>query len=530
MEIASIKGDAVLLLYHPAQATAEVGQQFQAMELPSKIEGLVIQIISNDSLEYPGIQQEMIQRILEQRAATTAIVNREQGMEDLKHLKVAAGKIRKRIRAGSWEAWDGWIPSRNVEITQITGQLLLQNVLPAPTFPLNSFASFDGTAVAFDGPRFNMVNVVTGVKGAGKSHLAKHLALALTDKNVPCIVYDINGEYLSLPNVQVLRWGDNFVPDLAEVGTNMLSTVIQAVYPLPENSRNVFNARLPQIYALRRTYCQKQKQAFTIDLNFLKSQTWGGGQYVEDAIANRIDVIARQGLFASSSASTQAAFSSLAVAYANACAKQPIVFDMRELTPALQRSLVRAMNRALETICEGETKNNTNRYPFVFFEEAHFYVDEAAILNIITRGRHIGMASVFATNTPDKLPDTVFRQLDNLFLLSLTHRDDIRNVSKNSFTDQDTIESFATRMPKWHALVMGNITERYPLVVKIDPLPLPPTGQTKSTWDRFVPAAPTVGTGASQPTGTLPTAAEQSAAGDSADETVVEYDDPFADE
>jgi hypothetical protein len=60
--------------------------------------------------------------------------------------------------------------------------------------------------------------------------------------------------------------------------------------------------------------------------------------------------------------------------------------------------------------------------------------------------------------------------------------------TSNSFTDEDTIQSFATRMPYGHALVMGNVTERYPLIVNVDPLPedMPPTGRTKSTWDRFM--------------------------------------------
>jgi hypothetical protein len=33
---------------------------------------------------------------------------------------------------------------------------------------------------------------------------------------------------------------------------------------------------------------------------------------------------------------------------------------------------------------------------------------------------------------------------------------------------------------------MGNATDRYPLVVKVEPLPpdVPTTGRTKSTWDR----------------------------------------------
>jgi hypothetical protein len=150
-------------------------------------------------------------------------------------------------------------------------------------------------------------------------------------------------------------------------------------------------------------------------------------------------------------------------------------------------ALVRSLNDSLEAICRDETRSGEGRYPFVFFEEANFDINEATIMNIITRSRHIGMGSVSVTNTPQHLTDTVFRLLESLFLLGLTHREDIRNVSMDSCSDEDTIQSFATRVPIHHSLFIGNVTDRYPLVVKIDDLPadVPPTGKTKSTWDRF---------------------------------------------
>lgn len=222
------------------------------------------------------------------------------------------------------------------------------------------------------------------------------------------------------------------------------------------------------------------------------------------------------GLFAlSGSGSNQ---QSIADLYENAANGQPIVFDMRDLSSNLQQALVRSVNQSLEAICNEETRQQTKRYPFVFFEEAHFYINPATIVNIITRGRHIGIASVFVTNTPQELPDTVFRQLDNLFLLSLTHRDDIRNVSKNSFTDEATIESFATRMPQHHALFIGNVTDRYPLVVSVDDLTgMPRTGRTRSTWERFTPQQPTA-------TQSVPSVTNSTEAAQDDDS------DPFADE
>jgi hypothetical protein len=177
MEIASIKGDTVLLLYHPAEATADVGQQFKILELPDKAEGLVVQVIGNESLEYAGLQQEMIQQILEQRIAQIEVsLDREHGMGEIKSLKIALAKIRKRVSGNQWFTWDGWIPTRHVSIEQIEASDLLGNVLmEQPMNPLYSFARFNDEAIKFDGPRLDMVNVITGVKGSGKSHLAKHL-------------------------------------------------------------------------------------------------------------------------------------------------------------------------------------------------------------------------------------------------------------------------------------------------------------------------------------------------------------------
>jgi uncharacterized protein len=490
MEIASIKGDTVLLLYHPAEAAANVGEQYAVLELPDRTEGLIVQIISSDSLEYAGLQQEMIQNILEERAGSiTPIIDNEQGMGEIRSLKLATAKIRRRVQQGTWRHWDGWIPTRNVDVVRIDAQSLLNSVVPPAAIPINSFSSFDDRPIAFDGPRLNMVNVITGVKGSGKSHLAKLLLLALASKGVPVIVFDINGEYVSLPDVQPLSWGHTYIPDLAEVGYPALITAVKAVYPLNEGSVSeaVFENSLPVFFSQRQQFCIQRNIQFTVDIDFLKLQTWSTQQHVQDAIIRRLELVDQMGLFRSGRTNPDA-IGNLIDAYISACDGRPIVFDMRQMSPSGQEALVRSVNRSIEDICNNEFATRDGRFPFVVFEEAHFYINETSILNIITRGRHIGMASVFVTNTPEKLPTPVFRQLDNLFLLSLSHRDDIRNVSKNSFTDEESIESFATRMPERHALVIGNVTDRYPLMVKVGPLPenVPATGKTRSTWDRFI--------------------------------------------
>ena len=99
------------------------------------------------------------------------------------------------------------------------------------------------------------------------------------------------------------------------------------------------------------------------------------------------------------------------------------------------------------------------------------------------------------TNTPSKLPEAVFRNLGNLIVPPMADdKDDIRNLCQDSFTDAETLQALATRMKPRHALIVGNLTDRYPLVVSIDDLPegVPRSGVTKSTWIRFLETADTV--------------------------------------
>lgn len=493
MEIAAIKGDEVLLIYHPIEASAEVGKQFKILELPDKTEGLVIQIISNDSLEYIGIQQEIIQRVLEERLATVfERLNRETGMGEMRNLKLATAKIRKHISSNTWLPWGGWIPTRNVVIESIGADELVENTLPYPDFPI-TLCSFNGALIDLNGPQLNMVNVVTGMKGTGKSHLAKHLVLSLAEHRVPVIIFDINGEYVNLPGVQVFRWSDNLRPSLTEIGYQIVEQVIRDIYPLNETSAAVFSNRLPQLWASRKEYCRTHNQEFTFDIPLLYQSNWGNQQLVTDAIQRRLEMVGSMKLFHDYRNGEPEV--SLGEAYNLAVGNEqevgrPIVFDMRSLSAPLKRALVRAINDILKDTAaeEAQADRGKGRFPFVVYEEAHFYISDEVILDIITLGRHIGMGAIFVTNTPQELPRTVFRQLDNLFLLGLTHSDDIRNVSQSSFTDEDTIRSFATRMPKHHALIIGNVTSRYPLIVKVEPLPegVPASGQTRSTWDRFI--------------------------------------------
>jgi len=99
-----------------------------------------------------------------------------------------------------------------------------------------------------------------------------------------------------------------------------------------------------------------------------------------------------------------------------------VVFAIGGQLPDLQRTIVKLVRDGLKEICDRQSKeveknpNHTPIYPTVFFEEAHMYMDEQDINELIPLIRHLGMNLFFITNTPGNLPDSVFRLLDNLFM------------------------------------------------------------------------------------------------------------------
>jgi hypothetical protein len=481
MELASIKNDTVLLLYHPAEPMAAVGQYLAILERPDQQQGLVVQVIANDLLDYEGLLQGMMQRVLEERLThTNVVLDHEEGMEALRSLKIARAKIRKRVVGKAWQEWDGWVPTRNVTITLLERDSLLGRLLSPRPIPLEGLAHFGGAPITLDARRLGHISVITAVKGAGKSHLSKLLLLGLNRLQTPVLIFDLNGEYETLPNVQVLRWQDNFRLHLEEVGPGVLRSLVASFYPLAAGSPSeaTFDNTLPQAFRSRRQYCQARGLPNTIDLLYLRDHvTWPGGAYVATAIQERLSALHDMGLFyqeATKTADEEADLAppaSLRALYAQACHGCSLIFDLRDLSDRLRQALVRVVLRAVEQICRTQIEDATNQLPYLIYDEAHFYLPHEAILNVVTRARHLGMGAVFTTNSPGKLPEAVFQQLDNLVLLRLHHEDDMRAVSKTAYVDADTVHSLATRLPRHHALIAGSLTDGLPMVVSVDALP-----------------------------------------------------------
>jgi hypothetical protein len=296
----------------------------------------------------------------------------------------------------------------------------------------------------------------------------------------PVLVYDPNREYGGLPGAEVASLGAGYALSLGEVGFSCLMSIIQGTFPMTETAGANLDYYGPRFVA------EQMSTRHFANLEYLIAKAeagdFGGGDFVTRAIVERLTKVKGMRLFADKPTKQ----SLLGTLQSIGEKGGTLVLDLSALKPRVQRGVAAGINRLLERFCEDEREAGTRRYPFVFYEEAHLYIDEEDILNIVTRMRHLGMTTFFVTNRPERLPDAVMSLVDNLFMFNLGSKGDVRAVAKSALTDADTLEAFAASLPPQYALITGALTRGRPLVVHIGPLPkgTVASGVTQSFWDR----------------------------------------------
>jgi uncharacterized protein len=385
-----------------------------------------------------------------------------------------------------WEQWDGWIPTRDVIIERTSDEEVFANSTRDLGHRLRLGYTLAGQGFYIEGQDLEKVNVVTGVKGSGKSHLSKVLLLQLIEQGAPCVVFDINREYIHLPKVEVdpktgqitrrgiihLEAGGNFRLGVRQFGLAPLMTLLQR-FGLPEVSALYFENRLARLWAEAESMEQARGHAPYVGLEQLiqmaEQNEYGSGSnalVVNQAIRSRLESLKNTRIFARNPQEA----ASLGEAYRLIRNGGALVIDISALSNLARDGFVQAIIELVKDLCLWEIENETHRFPFIFFEEAHLYVSRASIDYIVTRARHLGITSFFVTNMIHGLDETILRQADNLFLLRIPFEDDVRHVSRGAATDYETMTAFVRRLRQHHALVIGNATAQYPLMFRVDPL------------------------------------------------------------
>ncbi|MCI0394387.1 MAG: DUF87 domain-containing protein [Chloroflexi bacterium] len=505
VQVYRINNDLVELFFNPREVDLRVGETLTLRERESG-RSVIAQVIAFRSATYPSLLREQLVSLVgpelssnplaetmeQQLILATAEAPNEQS-EEMGNIKVALAKIRKTVPAhengfGRWEQWDGWIPARNVDIFRTEDHEVFANSTRNLGHRLRLGRTLSGHDFLVEGQELEKVNVITGVKGSGKSHLSKVVLLQLIAQGAPCIVFDINREYIHLPKVEAdsrtgqvakpgiihLEAGGNFRLSVRQFGLAPMMTLMER-FGLPEVSALHFENRLAKLWAEADNMERRNGggQAPYIGLEQLiqmaEENEFGGGSnvaIVNNAIRSRLESIKNTRIFARNPKEA----ASLSEAYRKIRGGGALIIDVSGLSNLAREGFVQAIIELVKELCIREIDNETHRFPFIFFEEAHLYVSRKSIDYIVTRARHLGITSFFVTNMIQGLEEAVLRQADNLFLLRIPFEDDVRHVSRGAAADYETMMAFVRRLRERHALVIGNVTAQYPLMFEVDPL------------------------------------------------------------
>jgi uncharacterized protein len=491
IQVSQVKGDVVELIFNPREEDLRVGETLRIQERDSG-EGLVVQVVAFRMVTYPSLIQEQLELVIGNaqplsRELLTYLSEAQESLQEYdtseaRNLKIAIAKIRK-LTGRRWDQWDGWIPIRDVEVTRVSDQELFENCIDDLGNPLHLGQTLRGEPFFIEGHYLEKVNVITGVKGAGKSYLSKVVLLELINAGAPCVVFDLNKEYIHLPKHDVdphtgevrtrgivhLKAGENLKLGVRQFGLSPLVTMLTR-FGLPDVSAMYFENRMARL--LQEAW-HMERQGRTPPfigiqhlIDMAEELEFSQNEGVSAAIRSRLEAARNTGVFAEQSGEA----TSLQAEYDKIRNGGALVIDISSLTNLSRQGFVQAIIDIIREICERELQRGTGRFPFVFFEEAHLYISHNTIGYIVTRSRHLGITCFFVTNMISGLDETVLRQVDNLFLLYLPFDDDVRHISKSAMVDQETMGSFVKRLRRHHALILGDVTRQYPVIIKIKEL------------------------------------------------------------
>jgi DNA helicase HerA-like ATPase len=441
--------------------------------------GLVTQVIDIQFANVPGILEELL------RDSTADNHIHGENFDPLEvsyHINyiqdswVLICKIRGAIQNGKLLTNPSWLPSRaQSKIRRLPVTSLLSFVKINEGLPIDVGETKEASVLAIDARALDgKLNIVTGKKETGKSHLSKLLILGLVSYGAPVVVLDLNGEYINLgfsskgekneyhDKVHVLTPGANLKVSLAQMDLRVMLNILVHALNLPGTSTREFR----RIWRFL-----QQRQAFTLRELGEAIRNWKCNQHVRDALFSRYYSLLNSGFFTDNPAEATT-FEDL---FQKIQGGGALVLNLRDVSSVDRQIVVEyVLGKLVELLTQWKI-----RAVFLFAEEAHLYLRETYWEDIVTRMRHFGVFTTFVTNQPDTIRENIYRQADNIFLFNFTNERDLEAVSRAARVDCETVKSIARDLPPHHCLILGKAVRDFPMVAKVKALDVQTMGQTR---------------------------------------------------
>ena len=477
MKILKKEGDVLQLLAFPSDMEMRKGDYLVAEDGQGK--KALLQVIDVGYANTPGMLEDLLRTMstekveVETRADTLNICSFTLLIKDA---RVISAKIRAIVEYGKVAHGSSWLPSRFSGKIRKAGRGLLKEVGRLTNNHPISLGEVGGEAFSFDADSLDgRLTIVTGKKETGKSHAAKLICTSLVEHGAAVLVFDVNGEYANLgrskegaPNniygrTIVLEPGASFKITMEEAGLGVMLDILAHIYDTPATSCREF-ARI-----------WRHLRHAGIPINFesieVALENTGIHDSVREALSSRISALGSTGFF------TQRATEATHLDRVINCSKGGLllVLNMRNLFASTRRMVVECVLSQVG----GFLGKSLVPPLFLVAEEAHLYLKNTYWDDLVTRMRHLGLFPIFVTNQPDTIPQTVYRQADNILLFNFTNDLDLEAISRASRADSESVKRIATALPPRHCLALGHLVGDLPLVVSVRGLNAMTMGETR---------------------------------------------------
>ena len=445
------------------------------------IKALIAQVIDVQFASIPGVLEELLRTLPEDGGLF-------QG-EDIDPLEIAPHtmhiqdasllicKIRATLKNKLLSPSTSWLPSRSKSIIKkLPIPELLKIAKVDGTRPITLGVTKDSSLLTIDASALDgRLNIITGKKGCGKSHMSKLLMASLIDFKATVVIFDLNGEYSSLGlstngernkyfnKIHELIPSKNFRVSLNQLHLNVIMGIMIHALKLPSASSREFR-RIWKTLRIRDKLTLYDLGEAIRNLNC--------NQHVRDALSSRYYALINSGFFTNEESESNFLGKCMIKSKENGGA---IVINLRNTSTIDRQIIVEfVLGKLVDLLTCWKLKA-----VFLFAEEAHLYLRETYWEDIVTRMRHFGIFTTFITNQPDTIQESIYRQADNIFLFNFTNEHDLDVVSRAARVDAQTVRAIAVDLPIQHCLTMGKVVEDFPIVAKVKALDFQTMGETR---------------------------------------------------
>ena len=256
MKLYRKEGNILQIISFPTES-AEKGD-YLLVEDQDAAKALIAQVIDVQFAAVPGVLEELLRTLPDGGEPL-------QG-EDIDPMEIAPHityiqdasllicKIRATLENEMLSPSSSWLPSRSQStIKKLSIPMLMKLAKVDGKLPIILGGTKDSSLLTIDASAIDgTLNIITGKKGCGKSHLSKLLMVNLVGYKATVVIFDLNGEYTSLgmsndgkrnmyyDKIHTLTPGQNFKVALEQLHLNTVMGILVNALHLPGTSAREF--------------------------------------------------------------------------------------------------------------------------------------------------------------------------------------------------------------------------------------------------------------------------------------------------